>query len=251
MKTVNRRLAPRKDARIPARESEIEMKRTRPVAAQRRGLDRRTDILKAAREVFLERGYAGASTDAIVDRSGGSKETVYAHFGSKLGLFRAVLLAEISRALEPDEGFTAEDPATMLRAVGRTFVRGFLHEDSVRLSRMVAAETERAPDLVQQHYQITADLWRARVADRLREYQASGTLGPGDAMEFARAYHDLLTGHFIVRGVFEPAFRPSPADVDREVDWCVDLLLRLFAPKGAAEGAVRRKAPKSKQKAEK
>ncbi|MBD5656787.1 MAG: TetR/AcrR family transcriptional regulator [Candidatus Eremiobacteraeota bacterium] len=226
-------------------------KQTRPVVTQRRGLDRRTEILKAAREVFLERGYAGASTDAIVDRSGGSKESLYSHFGNKLGLFRAVLLAEISRALEPDDGFAAEDPATMLRAVGRTFVRGFLHKDSVRLSRMVAAETERAPDLVRQHYQINADLWKARVADRLREYQASGRLAPGDVTDVAIAYHDLLSGHFIVRGLFEPEFRPSSADVDREVDWCVDLLLRLFAPQSQPKGAARRKAPKAKPKTKK
>ncbi len=228
------------------------MKQTRPVAAQRRGLERRTDILKAAREVFLERGYAGASTDAIVDRSGGSKETIYAHFGSKLGLFRAVLIAEISRALEPEDGgFAAKEPAAMLRAIGRTFVHGFLREDSLRLSRMVAAETERAPDLVQQHYQSTADVWKARVAERLREYQASGSLGPGDVTEFATAYHDLLSGHFVVRAVFEPDFRPSSAEVGRKVDWCVDLLLRLFGPKVESTGSARRKTPPTKPKARK
>ncbi len=221
------------------------MKPTRPVATQRRGLERRADILKAAREIFLERGYAGASTDAIVDRSGGSKETIYAHFGSKLGLFRAVLMAEISRVLEPDEGLAAKSPAAMLRAVGRSFVHEILHEDSIRLSRMVAAESERAPDLVQQHYQLTADRWKARIADRLREYQASGTLGPGNVMELAIAYHAMLSGHFIVRGVFEPDFRPSPAEIDREVDWCVDLLLRLF-PKGESKPAARRRAAKTK-----
>src|SRR5579883_2861318 len=51
--------------------------------------ERRKAILKAAADVFLERGYADASIDAVVERSGGSKATVYALFGNKEGLFSA------------------------------------------------------------------------------------------------------------------------------------------------------------------
>ena len=45
--------------------------------------DRRKAILAAARDVFLERGYANSSIDAVVERSGGSKATVYQLFGNK------------------------------------------------------------------------------------------------------------------------------------------------------------------------
>src|SRR5690348_14786308 len=48
-------------------------------------------IINAATEVFLERGYAEASVDAIVERAGGSKATVYAMFGNKEGLFEAAI----------------------------------------------------------------------------------------------------------------------------------------------------------------
>jgi len=41
--------------------------RTRQSAA-----DRRKAILAAAHDVFLERGYANSSIDAVVERSGGS-----------------------------------------------------------------------------------------------------------------------------------------------------------------------------------
>src|SRR5258708_28499552 len=48
---------------------------------------RRQAILEAAREVFLERGYGDSTVDAVVERAGGSKATVYALFGNKEGLF--------------------------------------------------------------------------------------------------------------------------------------------------------------------
>ena len=66
----------------------------RTPAAQRQA------ILRAAIEVFLERGYANASIDAIVARAGGSKATVYAYFPTKVQLFAAVFEASAPRTVE-------------------------------------------------------------------------------------------------------------------------------------------------------
>ncbi|WP_029935257.1 TetR/AcrR family transcriptional regulator [Thiomicrospira pelophila] len=55
----------------------------------KRGYERHERILEAAGEVFAEQGYAGASINEIVRRSGGSLGTVYKFFGNKLGLFEA------------------------------------------------------------------------------------------------------------------------------------------------------------------
>jgi AcrR family transcriptional regulator len=52
---------------------------------------RRERLLEAATEVFAERGYRGASIDAIARRSGVSAPVVYDHFASKLDLFTRLL----------------------------------------------------------------------------------------------------------------------------------------------------------------
>src|SRR3569623_3529210 len=52
---------------------------------------RRKAILAAAQKVFLERGYANASIDAVVELAGGSKATVYQQFGYKEGLLGALV----------------------------------------------------------------------------------------------------------------------------------------------------------------
>ncbi|MGN6676885.1 MAG: TetR/AcrR family transcriptional regulator [Streptosporangiaceae bacterium] len=51
----------------------------------------REAVLGAARRVFLERGYAGATLEAIADEAGFSKGVVYSQFGSKADLFFELL----------------------------------------------------------------------------------------------------------------------------------------------------------------
>lgn len=61
-------------------------------------------ILDAARRIFATRGIDGARVDAIAARAGTNKRMLYHYFGSKDGLFRAVLrqrLAERSPTSMP------------------------------------------------------------------------------------------------------------------------------------------------------
>ncbi len=41
--------------------------------------------------VFDEKGYAEATLDDVIGRSGGSRQTLYALFGGKQGLFEAII----------------------------------------------------------------------------------------------------------------------------------------------------------------
>ena len=52
---------------------------------------RRQEILDAARQVFVARGYHAAGMDEIADRSGVSKPVLYQHFSGKLDLYLALL----------------------------------------------------------------------------------------------------------------------------------------------------------------
>jgi AcrR family transcriptional regulator len=50
----------------------------------------RAALVRAARELFGEEGYAGTSIDDIVARAGVTKGALYHHFDGKEGVFRAV-----------------------------------------------------------------------------------------------------------------------------------------------------------------
>jgi AcrR family transcriptional regulator len=66
----------------------------------------RRELLRVARELFAERGYAGVGTEEIVARAGLTRGALYHHFQGKRDLFRAVheqleeeLVAEIAAGL--------------------------------------------------------------------------------------------------------------------------------------------------------
>jgi AcrR family transcriptional regulator len=75
----------------------------RRTQAQRRSATRQA-LLDAGRELFAARGFAGAGQEEIVERAGVTRGALAHHFGTKQGLFRAVV--------ESLEGELAEHIAT-------------------------------------------------------------------------------------------------------------------------------------------
>ena len=76
----------------------------------------REAVLEAARQVFIQRGYAGASLEAIADEAGFSKGVVYSQFGSKPDLFMALLERRIDERAAHNERIVAQ-------SVGRDALR--------------------------------------------------------------------------------------------------------------------------------
>lgn len=64
------------------------------------GEHHRARVLAAARRVFLERGYAGASLDAIAEEAGFSKGVIYSQFAGKPDLFLALVEQRITERAE-------------------------------------------------------------------------------------------------------------------------------------------------------
>jgi AcrR family transcriptional regulator len=67
----------------------------------------RTAVLDAARRVFLNRGYGGATVDAIAEEAGFSKGVVYSQFGSKADMFVALLEQRITERAAQNERIAA------------------------------------------------------------------------------------------------------------------------------------------------
>src|SRR6201996_4126835 len=68
-------------------------------AAHGKGEDTSRRILLAAIEVFAEEGYDGASTRSLASRAGVNAPAIQYYFGSKEGLYRAVI-AHIAHLVE-------------------------------------------------------------------------------------------------------------------------------------------------------
>jgi AcrR family transcriptional regulator len=61
------------------------------LARERQAEESRKRILDAARSLFLKKGYAGTTVDAIAESAGFSPKTVNAVFGSKIGVLTELL----------------------------------------------------------------------------------------------------------------------------------------------------------------
>ena len=88
---------------------------------------RRPELLDAALQLFLERGYDGTSMQAVADQAGVTKPVVYAGFKGKDDLFRALLAREEERILAEIQGAFASadlaDPETTLTEGFTGFLR--------------------------------------------------------------------------------------------------------------------------------
>ncbi|MFI7632780.1 TetR/AcrR family transcriptional regulator [Nonomuraea sp. NPDC049400] len=62
--------------------------------------DTRQKVFRSAVELIAELGYAATTVDAIAERAGVAKGTVFYNFGSKEGLFEALLEHSISKLAE-------------------------------------------------------------------------------------------------------------------------------------------------------
>jgi AcrR family transcriptional regulator len=84
----------------------------------------RSLLLAAARRVFLDRGYSGASLEAIAEAAGFSKGVVYSQFAGKADLFLALLDERIAQRAEQNrratDGLAGPDAVgALLRAAQR------------------------------------------------------------------------------------------------------------------------------------
>jgi len=117
-----------------------------------RSADKRSSILNAAAEIFLEGGYLGTSMDEIAAKAGVAKQTVYAHFSNKRDLFIAMVSALTNQASDCvhvgiREFREGDDPKRYLTDYAVRQLRIVLTPRIVRLRRLVIGEVSRFPEL--------------------------------------------------------------------------------------------------------
>lgn len=116
--------------------------------------ERREQILAAAAKVFGERGYVGATTDAVAREAGVSQPYVVRMFGSKAALFGAVLNRSLDRLLdmfrdaayEHDHLPAGGPEAGLEQCIGRNYIE-LLRDRGILLSLMQAFMLGADPEI--------------------------------------------------------------------------------------------------------
>jgi TetR/AcrR family transcriptional regulator, mexJK operon transcriptional repressor len=192
---------------------------------------RRNAIIAAATDVFLERGYAAASVDAVVERAGGSKATVYAMFGNKTGLLEAVItggcqlftaLAEATRASGPIED--------VLRRIARAYLAVMFEPKRLALFRLVVGESHRHPEIGDIFFRNAPRSGTRMVADFLRERAARGEIVTEDAERLANYFLSTLRGDLFQRTLYNPTRAPTKQEIEEHIDFVLAMFLRSCRP---------------------
>ncbi len=123
-----------------------------------RSARKRRAIIDAARELFLQQGFAGTSMDDVAARAQVSKQTVYKQFVDKRQLFTALISADIAQvegAQHPlvDAMPETDDLERDLRAFARRHLTDVMQPPLLRMRRILIGEAERFPDLADAWYE--------------------------------------------------------------------------------------------------
>lgn len=207
----------------------------RDLAPARGRIDKRQAILDAAFTVFARQGYAQAGVDVIAAEAGVAKATVYNHFGDKETLLRQAITAQADRALARNmatlERLTDDggELCATLEEVGHSLLRCYCDDSSWALRRLLAAELNQFPDLLDIVQGRAADRVSQALADRLARLMLAGRLRAADPAQAAEQFGALLTGPMEARsrlGTREVA-DAELRDVTRAA---VHTFLRAFGP---------------------
>jgi AcrR family transcriptional regulator len=126
-------------------------------------------ILDAATALFLHRGFGATSIEAVARRARISKRTFYHRFEDKAALYRAVVQRLLQRWL-PQLEAALDAPLPFEEMLTRSAQRMLdlaLSPDALSLRRLLDAEAERFPELVDIAIEQGATRGIERIADLL------------------------------------------------------------------------------------
>jgi AcrR family transcriptional regulator len=201
------------------------------------------EIIAAALELFVERGYASTRLEDVAARAGVSKGTLYLYFENKEDLFKAVVRGNVLPVLLHGEVLVKEysgSSADLLQQLVRGWWALTGSTKIAGLPKLVMAEAGNFPDLAKFYYDeviVRALSMFSRVVQR-----------GADAGEFREVDVDYLIhvalAPLVMLGVWRHSFaccEHEPMQPERYLDTYLDMLLHSLRKPQAQEKTHARK----------
>ena len=181
-------------------------------------------ILDAARQVFIDRGFEGASVDEIAAVARAGKPTIYGRFAGKEALFAAVVARPIANNTRLENytpvGQTFEE---RLVSLGVAILERVLDDNTVDLIRFGIAEARRFPDLASSVNEMARKRASEAIAQLLGEIAKHER--DGDKRAFAadlipttaRIFQDLIVMSMLIRALMGEDIRVLRTEISSHV----------------------------------
>lgn len=157
-----------------------------PHKRERRKQDRPGELLEAALDLFVEKGYAATRVEEVAARAGVSKGTLFLYFPSKEDLFKAVVRASVVEPVTQGAAEAAHFQGTCGQLLEWMMLQWWYRYGDTKasgISKLVMSEASNFPELAQ--------FYRTEVIE------------PGHA----------LVRHVLQKGIDQAEFRPVNVDL--------------------------------------
>ncbi|SRR3990172_126769 len=182
---------------------------------ERRKDARPGEILDAALDLFVEKGFAATRLEDVAQRAGVSKGTVYLYFDSKDDLFKAVIRSGMVRAIEEAEKLVAGFEGSSADLLRQIYAGWWQNIGGTKLSgipKLMISEAQNFPELARFYYDEVIQRGSRLFARALERGVARGEFRSVNVDYAVRA----LVSPLIMRAILEHSFLPcaGPEDFD-------------------------------------
>jgi AcrR family transcriptional regulator len=204
---------------------------------ERRKDARPQELLEAALELFVERGFAATRLEDVARRAGVSKGTLYLYFENKEELFKAVVRATIGQAIGQAELDLAASDAPSAALLKEMLMRWWAQIGATKLAgitKLMMTESGNFPELVRFYEDEVIARGNALLVRVLERGLARGEFRPHDP----QVMMPVLSAPVLMLMMWNNAFLPcgggSAIDPDQYMAAFLDLALRGLAPDAEA-----------------
>ena len=205
---------------------------------RRRKEARPGEILSAALDIFLERGYEGARLEDIAKRAGCTKGTIFLYYPGKAELFKATVreaMIPVLKSAEQDFAGHTGSARELLESLLRQRWGIFFHSRWSALPGMILAEGTKFPELTRFFHDEVFARSHALYARILEDGVRKGEFRPMDTQQVARLAMAPIVLGILWRQSFESVVT-TPLDTTSFFENALDQFFRGIAatPPGAS-----------------
>ena len=195
---------------------------------QRIAEEKRTVILAAATDLFLELGYDRTSLARIAERSGVSRATLFKQFPSKAALFDAMVTE--SWSIDDEETSPpAGDVVHGLSILGRRYADLLCRPRMTDLFRIVIAELPRFPELADAQFAHGKMPYFESVRTYLLAEHEAGTVHIEDVELAATQFLGMISNYVFWPTLLVPGWEVGAERVTEVVDEAVRTTVARYA----------------------
>ena len=191
---------------------------------------RRDRILDVAVETLAEYGYRDTTMLEVARRASASKETLYAWFGNKPGLFQAVIQRNAEAVRDVVEGHLDGDESVeeALADFGHALAGLLLGESAVAINRAAISEVRTAPTLARILSESGREATLPDFTRYLERCRARGLLDFEDSGEVAETFIGLLIGDAQVLRLLGVMAAPGSAELQNRAKLAGSKFLLIY-----------------------